>query len=665
MSRVVELLGPQGPLARCLPGYEHRPGQLDMARAVEQAIDQGHALVCEAGTGTGKTLAYLVPAILSGRKVVVSTATRALQDQIVSHDIPAIETYLGLRPDVAVAKGLSNYLCLRRFDELRNSADAVRPGTGRTLGILERWSRETETGDVAELPWLPENDPLWRQVCSSAETRRGGKCNHYRECFVTRMRRRAEEAKIVIANHHLVFADLALREGSRERGGVLPEHEVLIFDEAHQMEDIASEFFGLRVSSARVEAFLRESERVLRHAGLDDTLLGSGSGQTLVDRVRGTARDFFGELVVRFGAGEVGKRALAQDDWAGSLLSSYHQLDAALEALQALAQGNTRDEDVMAAGRRAFAIRQELAEIVDGNRQAVTWVETRSRSAAVGSTPIEVATILRERVHERIGTVVMTSATLSTNRGFAFFRSRVGADSPYVRTEELTVASPFDFPNVALLYTPQDLPEPGQPEYPRMASERTAELIQITGGGALVLSTSNRGMELMRAELQRLLGRPVTMQGDAPKRTLLSRFRTDGNEVLVATMSFWGGVDVAGDALRLVVIDKIPFAVPNDPVVMARCEVLQKAGENPFVKYQVPSAAIMLKQGFGRLIRTTRDRGIVAVLDVRLLRKGYGKSLLASLPPARRVTSMQEVQSFWAQHGGSRRQQGEASPAEL
>ncbi len=664
MSRVVELLGPDGPLARSLEGYEHRQGQLEMARAVEDAFEHDRLLICEAGTGTGKTLAYLVPAISSGRKVVVSTATKALQDQIVSHDVPALERHLGLKPRVAVAKGLANYLCRRRLDEFLASPESSARQHARSLAMINEWVKTTETGDVAELTALPENDATWREVCSGTDVRRGNRCAAVRDCFVARMRRACEAAQIVIANHHLVFADLALREGSDEHAGVLPPHEALIFDEAHQIEDIASDFFGVQVSSSRVEGLLRETEHAFEAAGLSDPLIAHTDGAQLIDKARVASRALFDELVVAFGRSESGRKPIERDAWTQDLIGRYHRLDAALEAVAALADKHGKDDAVQDIGWRVTELRDDLARVIDGSAATVTWIEVRARSASIGATPIEVATTLRARLFERIPTVVLTSATLSTGGTFDFFRSRVGVDSPRISLQESIVPSPFDFENAAMLYTPVDLPEPSDPQFSTKAAGRAAELIALTGGGALVLCTSNRAMATFRDELEHLLHRSVAMQGDAPKTRLLDGMRRHGHGVLVATMSFWEGVDIAGDALRLVIIDKLPFSVPTDPVVVARCKALEEAGENPFLKYHVPSTAITLKQGFGRLIRTQRDRGIVAILDRRLVKRGYGKSLLASLPPATRTTSMQDVRQFWERVERERATSGDGNTTE-
>lgn len=652
MSRVAELLGPEGPLSRELTGYEHRPGQLAMAEAVERALAEGHTLVCEAGTGTGKTLAYLVPAILSGRKVVISTATKALQDQIYFHDLPAIERHLGLHPDVALAKGLPNYLCLRRFNEFRGSQEALRPRYAQSLALLEQWVKETETGDVSELVSLPEGDPIWSEVCSTSDTRRGGKCERYAECFVTRMRRHAEQAQIVVANHALVFADLALRGHSDDQGGALPTYEAIVFDEAHQMEDVATDFFGVQVSSSRIDALLRDLAKAFGKAN-PGAVLSIDDAPVVAEQVHRASEAFFAQLEPRHGTAEAGRKLLPKEDWIGPIVDAYHRLDTALEGVEKLCEANRRDDAIQSIGSRALQVREDLALIAATDEaHAVTWIETRTRSAVVGSTPIEVAGTLRSGVFEKVPSVVLTSATLSTGGSFSFFRARVGADSDMVSTQELLLPSPFDFASRALLYTPTDLPDPTDPGFSHAVAARAAELIAITGGGAFVLCTSVRAMGIIHDELSRMLAKRPMLQGDAPKQMLLSRFRADGHAVLVATMSFWEGVDVAGDALRLVVIDKIPFAVPTDPVVSARCHSIEEQGGNPFVSYQVPSAAIALKQGFGRLIRTQRDRGIVGILDRRIVLKGYGKTLRASLPPASRVGTMDEVKAFWGRMQG-------------
>ena len=663
------LLGPGGPLAHAFPGYEERSGQLDMADAVERALAEDRTLLCEAGTGTGKTLAYLVPAILSGRKVVVSTATKALQEQILSKDLPLIAEHLGLDPQVALGKGLGNYLCLRRYNELRASAGALaEPAVRLSLPLVEDWASDTETGDVAELASLGEGDPIWREVASSSETRIGQSCSYYEACFVTRMKRDLEAARVVVVNHALFFADLAVKVAATERGfagaGALPPYDAVIFDEAHELESAATDFFGVRISRARVEALLRDADRAFVSAGLADRMRAKGEGTAITGIVREAAEEFFLELSrVGLDQGQqdpVGRVTLAPDAWVGPLADAYHRLDGALETLGGYALAHAKDESVRLVAGRASELRNAAARIVDVRKNQVTWVEVRPRSVSVGASPVDIGDLLRARVFEPIGAVVLTSATLTTSAppgaggsAFHYLRSRMGLDEHVtVPIDELEVPSPFDYASSVILYTPRDLPEVNDATFVSRAAERVAELVAVTGGGAFILCTSNRAMRAFAAVLRGKTPRPPLLQGDAPKHLLLSRFRAEGHAVLVATMSFWEGVDVPGDALRLVVIDKLPFAVPSDPVVAARCRALEEEGRNPFLAYSVPEAAITLKQGFGRLIRTRTDRGIVAILDRRIRTRGYGASLLSVLPPARRTDKLADVEAFWAKIRG-------------
>jgi ATP-dependent DNA helicase DinG len=680
MPSAAELLGPDGPLARSLPAYEARPAQLEMARAVESALANDRVLICEAGTGTGKSLAYLVPALLSGKKVIVSTATRALEEQIFWKDLPLIERALGVPVRAALMKGISNYLCRRRLAEFRASEESVRPRHARSLGMLDDWLNETASGDLAELAGIREDDPLRREVNSSSETRLGASCTYFNECFVTRMRREAESAQLVVVNHHLFFADLALRGPHPAR--VIPDYDAVIFDEAHQLEDIATDFFGMRVSRARLERLLADAERAMTVAGAADPLFQTGSKSATLANARVAAEALWTELG-RKGQGEDARFTLERDAWAGPLEERYHALDNALEAVGSAADaaagraalappGSKRIpgatlEALKAVEGRAQLAREDLAAIVAGAPGRITWFDMGARSAALSSTPVDLSHVFRARIFEIVPAVVLTSATLSIAPSksnpdaspFAFFRSRIGLSGDAVPVLELVLDSPFDFARNALLYTPKDLPAPGHPAFATSAGERIAELIEITQGGCFVLTTSLRSMNALYAILsKRLPGRRLFVQGAAPKAALISAFRAAGDAVLVATMSFWEGVDVPGRALRLVVLEKIPFLVPSDPVVQARSQELERAGENPFLRLHVPAAAITLKQGFGRLIRTREDAGIVALLDPRVHQKGYGPRLLAALPPAGRTSELSEVRAFWERVPGVTRGAG-------
>jgi ATP-dependent DNA helicase DinG len=690
MSRVRELLGPSGPLAQALDGYEERPGQMEMAEAVERAFRDDCLVLCEAGTGTGKTLAYLLPALLSGKKVIVSTATRALQEQIYFKDLPLVAQAFGLVPRAALMKGLGNYVCKRRLAEFEANPESLRPGYARSLRTLKAWVEQTESGDLAELATLPEDDPLRLEVASSSETRVGPPCPHYDTCFVTRMKREAEAAQLIVVNHHLFFADIALRGPHPAR--VLPDYEAVVFDEAHQIEDVATDFFSLRVSNVRVARLLGDVTRLLGAAVGNEPLFAGGSGQGVVDAAHAASDAFFRELA-KLARVEEGRIALERDIWVGELERAFHTLDSALEGVSGLATSQSarlasaRHAGQRAAGealslveRRADELREALSTIVSGGRGRVVWLEILPRRISLSSTPVDLAILLRERVFERVPAVVLTSATLATSGApksngselpaavesrisdgskasskaspFAYVRSRLGLSDEVGRMQEVVVSSPFDFARQALFYTPRDLPAPGSLAFYDAAAARIAELLRITEGGCFVLTTSLKSMRELHRRLLRERGRlPLMIQGEAPKAALIARFRSEQNAVLVATSGFWEGVDVPGRALRLVVLEKIPFAVPTDPVVSARSRALEEEGENAFMKLHVPMAAISLKQGFGRLIRTRRDVGIVALLDDRV-HKSYGARLLTALPKARRTSELSNVASFWQEVAG-------------
>lgn len=678
-------MGPGGPLSRALSAYESRDGQLQMARAVERSLREERILFCEAGTGTGKTLAYLVPALLSGKKVIVSTATRALQEQIFQRDLPLIEEALGVAFPVSLMKGLSNYVCRRRLHEFRRSAEAARPMYARSLEALERLLEDSETGDFAEIAGMAEDDPLRGEVASSSDTRLGATCQYFDECFVTRMRRDAERARLVVVNHHLFFADLALR--GPHPGRVLPDYDAVIFDEAHQLEDIATEFFGMRVSRRRLDRLLADAERALRLAGAADPLFGGDSALRSVSAVEVSADAFFHALGEA--AGRDDRITLERDIFSGQVADAWHALDSALEGLSAaseMARGrlaapslrggrptSTLPEALDLAARRSEDARAALSQVVEGGSGRVTYLERSGQNITLASSPVDLSTLFRERIFESVPAVVLTSATLATERAsdqprvetndeiergsereravpsaFSYFRARYGVADSGIDVQELIVPSPFDFSQNALLYTPRDLPAPNAPSFGERAAERVAELVAITGGGAFVLTTSHRTLQLLARLLPpRLAGKRLLVQGTRPKAALTQSFRADGDAVLLATQSFWEGVDVPGRALRLVVLEKIPFGVPTDPVMVARSRELEAAGESPFMKLSVPAAAIALKQGFGRLIRTQRDVGIVALLDERVHRRGYGKLILSALPPARRTDRLDDVRGFW------------------
>ncbi len=666
VPRVRDVLGSGSVLAKGLiAGFQLREGQLAMAEAVEDALAREEPLLVEAGTGTGKTLAYLVPAILSGRKIVVSTATRALQEQIYFKDLPIVAEALavhGIRFRAALMKGLSNYACKRRLNEALASGDVIVPFR------LRKWTDESESGDRAELADMSEDDPAWSQIQSSTETRIGAECKYFDECFVTRMKRDAEEADVIVVNHHLFCADLVLRRNHRERASAIPAYDAVIFDEAHQLEDVATTFFGSTISMQRIDALARDARRAL---GFEEAFMS----RPLPDQMIEAAHAFFAELArhqhspssrredsppsSRFAIGA--RRAIARDAWSADLESARARLSSTLAALVADAR-TRRDPAAEPIARRAT----ELASVLDDDaRNEIAWVESRANGATVmGRSPVYVGDALAESLFSRVRAVVCTSATLatpsargeaedeSTATSFEFLRERLGVPRD---ARSLIVASPFDFPRRAGLYIPRDVPDPSDARFDEAAANRVLDLLRVTGGGAFVLCTSLRSMRSMFARLSNARSQenpawdgPLLVQGERPKSLLLSQFRAAKHAALVATMSFWEGVDVPGEALRLVVIDKIPFAVPSDPVVAARCEAVEREGMSAFYKYSVPTAAISLKQGFGRLLRSETDWGLVALLDRRAITKSYGRALLQSLPPACALRSMDEVRAFWS-----------------
>ncbi|MDQ3035704.1 MAG: ATP-dependent DNA helicase [Myxococcota bacterium] len=652
MTAASDVLGEGGLLARSIPGYEHRPSQVRMAELVERALGHDGVALIEAGTGTGKTLAYLVPAALSHRRIVISTGTRTLQDQLVEHDVPRLERALGMQLPITVLKGLPNYLCLRRYEELSRAAESeARPELSRMLPMIREWRERTETGDRAELVDLPEEAPIWAAVQSGSDTRVGPRCKHYEDCFVTSARRRAEDARIVVVNHHLFFADLALRAHG---GGVIPNYDAVIFDEAHQIEDVATAFFGVQISTQRIDAMLRDAERAMRAAGALEA-----EGERLLRTIALKASDLFAALP-RSATPEGGRSKIPEPLLQAGVRDSLFALDVALEALAEHARLRVSLGDGIAQTvRRAEQVRLSIGTIAEPGASNVAWTQQRGRLVSIGASPVDVSTLFRDEVLHRVRSIVFTSATLATGRRsttaaegepvsspFAFTKQRLGID---FEVDEEVLPSPFDYSQQAALYLPT-LPVPRDPDFLPIAAAEIDALISLSGGGAFVLCTSFRVMnELARRLRPSLLDRglPMMVQGEQPKNVQLDRFRAAGNAVLFATQSFWEGVDVPGSALRLVVIDKLPFEVPSDPLVEARCTRIEAGEGSAFMDYLVPSAALALKQGFGRLVRTARDRGIVALLDSRVRTKGYGKVLLRSLPDARRCTTMGEVEEFW------------------
>jgi ATP-dependent DNA helicase DinG len=691
---VAQVFARDGALARTLPGFEPRGGQVNMASAVARAFENGGVLLAEAGTGTGKTLAYLIPAILSGQRVLVSTGTKTLQEQIFFKDLPALRAALGVPFTAAYMKGRNNYLCLHRLDQLTGEAQSPvdgRPLDGRDserrdrdkraarprsfarprgdwsppmadavfLPIFREWAARTDTGDRAELEDLPEDLPFWNEVSASIETCIGTDCPRYDECFVTRMRQRAAEADLVIVNHHLLCADAAVRQSNY--GAVIPAYSNAILDEAHQLEDIATQYFGIAVSTYRIDDFVRDVERAVAAHPLD-----RGDQHEVahaLERLRSHARDSFSEIAFAHrtdgrSTGRTEERIRATPTTLGEAADAAAALTGALDIVEStLALLGTRQSRVSAAeetddepeairalARRAGQIRDDLRFLMRASDPGfVYFVEFRGKGIFLRASPIDVAAIIRELFLDRMRTTVLTSATLAVDDSFEYIRTRLGID----QAKELRLASEFDYATQAILYLPRRMPDPRSPEFSLAAGREVVEILRRTRGRAFCLFTSYAGMRAVQAQAEMALEYPILVQGTAPRSQLLKQFRDTPNAVLFATSSFWQGVDVVGEALSCVIVDKLPFASPGDPITSARIDAIRARGGEPFSEYQVPLAILTLQQGLGRLIRHRGDRGVLAVLDPRLRTKGYGRRFVASMPPAPIVYELSAIEAFF------------------
>jgi ATP-dependent DNA helicase DinG len=641
-----KIFGRDGLIARTHPEYEYRPGQIEMAEAVLRAFDEKRHLIVEAGTGTGKTLAYLVPAIAaavstSGR-VIISTGTKNLQEQLMEKDIPFLQRVLPRKFTAAYMKGRSNYACLQRIKRAENSPVLDGLEEMDYFDEVRQWARDSQVGDRAELVGLPENLSFWRHIDARSETCLGQKCPDFDPCFITRMRQRAMDADIVIVNHHLFFADLALRNS--EYGQVLPDYSAVVFDEAHLVEDVAAEYFGAQVSSYQMEDLVRDL------ALLPITSVDANKELTrTAGRVTRFADNFW--MGFRESRGEEGRFPILPGTFARrktngeieptALGEAYMGLDGALSRMETTLDAlKEQPPEIENLTRRIRQLRFDLQFIVAGDdRSFVYWLERRGRGAFLRASPIDVSGLLQDKLFERVETVVLTSATLASAGSFQFIRERLGL----AEADDLVAPSSYDYRNQAVLYLPQRMPDPRSPQWAQAAAAEVVKILNATEGRAFVLSTSFAGMRALYEMVAREVTYPCLLQGTASKAGLLERFRETPNAVLFATSSFWQGVDVRGRQLSCVIIDKLPFAVPSDPVVAARQRYIDDQGGSSFYEYSVPQAIISLKQGLGRLIRSATDRGVLAVLDPRLRTKGYGRMFLESLPPCRITSEIDDV----------------------
>jgi ATP-dependent DNA helicase DinG len=637
-----QILGPNGAVAANHPYYEHRPGQIQMAQAITDAMEQNCHLCVEAGTGTGKTLAYLLPVIYSNKRVVISTATKNLQEQLFFRDLPFLEKALGRKLSVCYMKGRSNYLCWNRLEDIEGEAYLFSPHDPEYLKLIKKWAQKTSTGDRAELTELPDDLMLWHRLDARRETCTGQKCRNYDACFITRVRQQALESDIIIVNHHLFFADLALRQG--DFGSILPDYSILVFDEAHELEDVATQYFGVTISNYRIEELIRDTDHALAETGASSAFLAEQLAK-LAER----SREFFSRfqskegrfMLQPLGSGLGVRRGIHGTD---SFSDSYRALRVQLNMLRsALDNVTVQSDSIEALARRCLEMEDELGTILESeSSEHVYWCEIRGRGVFLWASPINISSILRERLFTCVDSVILTSATLSTGGNFLFVKSRLGLE----QANELIVPSHFDFASQAIFYVPRNIPEPREEGWVRHACRELEMILGASNGRAFILFTSYSQMEQVYQSLRGILRFPMLIQGEKSKSGLLESFRNTPNAVLFATSSFWQGVDVQGEQLSCVIIDKLPFSVPSDPVVAARIAQINESGGNAFYDYQIPTATILLKQGMGRLIRSKTDRGIMALLDKRILTKSYGRMFLKSLPPAPLTHDSNQVSRF-------------------
>jgi ATP-dependent DNA helicase DinG len=632
---VAEVLGPQGLLANTLDRFAPRRQQLEMAEAVEQALRDGRVLIAEAGTGTGKTFAYLVPALLSGQKVIVSTGTRNLQDQLFLRDLPRLREAMASPARIALLKGRANYLCIHRLESALQDPRGQPARQLRWLRRIRGWSQVTRTGDVSELGDVPEDAPVWPLVTSTSDNCLGQECPSFARCHLVEARRRAQEADVVVVNHHLLCADFALKEDGF--GELLPAADAFVIDEAHQLPEVASNFFGSMLSTRQLLELGRDTRTEYhREAGDLEAL------ERQVDALEKAARDLrlaFGQDTRRGAWQEIAGEGVIVD----ALRSCRAELDRLRELLDAM-QGRGKGLDGCLA--RSTAMLAQFDELTDdaADDSRIRWFETFTQSLRLHSTPLDVAALFQGQMARHPAAWVFTSATLAVGTSFEHFQRQLGLFDAEARQWD----SPFDYPNQALWFVPRDMPAPQDRRFTAAVVDLVLPILEASGGRAFLLFTSHRALREAASDLRERIELPLLVQGERPKNELLERFVGHGNAVLLGTASFWEGVDVRGEALSLVVIDKLPFASPGDPVLQARLEAMRKAGGNPFVDYQVPQAAIALKQGAGRLIRDVDDQGVLVVCDPRLLRRGYGQTFLDAMPPFARTRDLDQVLAFFS-----------------
>jgi ATP-dependent DNA helicase DinG len=645
MSKPSELLGESGPFREIIDGYQVRANQQALSDAIFNSIEDGKVLTAEAGTGIGKTFAYLVPAILSGKKVIVSTGTRHLQDQLYQSDLPVVLKALDVPVKTALLKGRANYLCVHRLD-IAPHLGFINKATRHDLQQVREWSGITLTGDVAELDTVPEDSMIWSMVTSTTENCLGGECDHWNDCHIVKARKQALDADLLVINHHLLLADMTLKQDGF--ADLLPGAEVFIVDEAHQLHEVASRFFGRSASSRQLIGLAKDAIAEQVNDAPDMAEI-----REYAEALENCARDF------RLSLGEAGQRqAWAQIQHKPAVKRALEALMQALKELSGvLSIASERSRGLDQCHQRCAMLLNTLTlfsdissantSATDGSEdvaQSVLWFESWSRSFMLNATPVDVSTLFRQHTSDFSASWLFTSATLQVNKNFSHFANGLGLRDYRSGTWE----SPFDYQQQSLLYLPEAMPEPSDFSFNEKLIEKARPVIAASKGRAFLLFTSYRAMHAAEKLLQKTIDYPILMQGEHPRHQLLERFKQAGNAVLLGTSSFWEGVDVRGDALSCVIIDKLPFASPGDPVMQARIDAIRNNGGQPFMDYQLPRAVIALKQGVGRLIRDVSDRGVVVIGDPRITRKTYGKIFLNSLPAMPVTSQLEDVERFYS-----------------
>ncbi len=641
--------GPAGLLAGQIEGFEFRASQLRMAEAALNCLRAETPLLAEAGTGTGKTWAYLIPAIESARKVVISTGAKTLQDQIFDHDIPLLKKLFFPELHAVCLKGRRNYLCLRRWREFAYQPSFWNREDTNLFARLQQWAGRTRTGERAEIPWLPDHTNLWNLVSSGMEQCLGQLCPDRQQCFLTRVRQEAHRARLLIVNHHLFFADLALRKnGLRE---VLPNYDAVVFDEAHQLEDIVGNYFSIQFSGVKaaelVEDVGRECDKLLKSASDRSRMARIKAIQGNCHQIQVLSRQAHHDLSQSGLAGPRTRFRLDLEKIGAEFAATAVQMVDTCRSLAAALTPFTENHPVLesCAGRSIELADSLRAILAQEDPLRIYWCELTQHGFFLHGAPIELAPILHDHLFTSTSAVMFTSATLSAAGSFSFFRDRMGIPP---ESTDLLLLSPFAHKEQALLYIPTPFPAPSEASFCARMAEEAVKVLTKTRGRALFLFTSYRNLHQVHELIKDRLSYPILVQGEKPKRILLNRFREEIASVLLATSSFWEGIDVPGEALSCVLIDKLPFEVPDDPLAAARMELLEKQGKNAFYQYQTPKAILHLKQGVGRLLRSSSDRGVIVIFDVRLRTKSYGKLFLRSLPPYSVAERIEDLDDFLA-----------------